>query len=693
MTPKEFLKQNEKHVRRLRFESLENRMLLSVSSGDFDAIRSAYPELGISANMGDYNIIEVANLSNDTALASALTQAGQTEKNDLVVIHTTPSNHRISLNATELTVAISPQSFGSVTIVALGEKPLTLDAANQSRIFTVTQNSQLALGGLILTNGFSEDEGGAIRQESGTLTLDRCVLSENSAKTGGAIAQDAGSLTIYNSSIIENRSTSMGGGGILQNGHSFLAVNSTFANNVSQTYGGAIFAFPEVGDSTTLVNCTITENQALIYGGGLTVFDANAVVSNSIIYGNTADAATQTGDLFTLDATISVKCSMLGLHNGVNITTGVDGNFSGVDPKLRAAKTASNGQLCFPLENDSPAINSGNNNLIPSGINYDQIGSPRIVQDTVDIGAFERNPPIAKIDNATFLSVQEGCVTKISGASSDDSLGEGLTYFWDISGRGVFTQGTQTQWFSAANLNGKPGAAQKIMLKVVDTEGTESGATEASISITDVSPTYYIIRNANDTVVAGEPSLWTFSADDTRFDPIIRWSVDWGDSSDLTVFNGGPRMRIDARHVYREPGNYTITLKTTDFDGIESTASFHVSVSATVQTTYSVTVAEAPAAEFVTAFEPELSREFEDVGVTTDSKVSENDVITNSGISKIAQQQTTPRWDELYDTISKVLLIDSVFRREELLDDELIFIESSEFHRQKVFEHIEDWFA
>ena len=43
--------------RRLRLEPLEERQMLSVSVGEFNQIRELYPDLNLSANMADYNII------------------------------------------------------------------------------------------------------------------------------------------------------------------------------------------------------------------------------------------------------------------------------------------------------------------------------------------------------------------------------------------------------------------------------------------------------------------------------------------------------------------------------------------------------------------------------------------------------------------------------------------------------------
>jgi hypothetical protein len=69
--------------RKLSIETLENRELLSVSVGEFDAIRSQYADLELSANMSDYNVIEItaAQLS-DANLRNAISQAASTTQND-----------------------------------------------------------------------------------------------------------------------------------------------------------------------------------------------------------------------------------------------------------------------------------------------------------------------------------------------------------------------------------------------------------------------------------------------------------------------------------------------------------------------------------------------------------------------------------------------------------------------------------
>ena len=88
--------------------------------------------------------------------------------------------------------------------------------------------------------------------------------------------------------------------------------------------------------------------------------------------------------------------------------------------------------------------------------------------------------------------------------------------------------------------------------------------------------TYYVDGPNAGELIAGQVSRWEFSATETP-SPIRDWSISWGDGT-KTVINGGPRSRISDAHFYRQAGDYTIIIQTTDFDGIVSTATFDVVV-------------------------------------------------------------------------------------------------------------------
>ena len=182
--------------------------------------------------------------------------------------------------------------------------------------------------------------------------------------------------------------------------------------------------------------------------------------------------------------------------------------------------------------------------------------------------------PIAKIDNATTLKVQEGCSFLLTANGSQDPAEKGLTYLWDF-GDGKFTvYPDPTVWFSAENLDGKPSARQTIRLKVRDAEGTESDVVSADVAILDCPPT---ISFNQPQYIAREWNHLTFEASDVKKDCICEWEIDWGDGS-KTEFFGGPRNRIDVSHLYFEAKNYAQKITVTDDDGIVFSFTHPISV-------------------------------------------------------------------------------------------------------------------
>ena len=70
-------------------------------------------------------------------------------------------------------------------------------------------------------------------------------------------------------------------------------------------------------------------------------------------------------------------------------TNGVNGNIVGVSPLLASLGNYGGPTQTMPPLPGSPVIGGGSTVLIPAGITTDQRGEPRIVNGTVDIGAFE----------------------------------------------------------------------------------------------------------------------------------------------------------------------------------------------------------------------------------------------------------------------------------------------------------------
>jgi len=136
-----------------------------------------------------------------------------------------------------------------------------------------------------------------------------------------------------------------------------------------------------------------------------------ATLGNTIVAGNTASASGP-------DALGTVA------SQGNNLVGETDGSSGWVSSDLTGTIATPLNPLLAPLGNyggptqtmallpGSPAIDAGNNGLIPSGVTTDQRGLPRIVNGTVDIGAFESSGFTIKVTSGSGQSA--GVLTALS---------------------------------------------------------------------------------------------------------------------------------------------------------------------------------------------------------------------------------------------------------------------------------------
>ncbi len=115
---------------------------------------------------------------------------------------------------------------------------------------------------------------------------------------------------------------------------------------------------------------------------------ATVIVGNTIVAGNSAEG----GGSDALGAVESEGNNLVGQTNGstgwaASDLTGTSAQ--PINPLLAPLGRYEGTTPTMSLLPGSPAINAGNNALIPAGITTDQRGLPRVVGGTVDIGAFE----------------------------------------------------------------------------------------------------------------------------------------------------------------------------------------------------------------------------------------------------------------------------------------------------------------
>ncbi len=283
---------------------------------------------------------------------------------------------------------------------------------------TLTMRDSLVIGNMA-------ESGGGI-YNAGNLSIETSLITENLAAAntahGGGIF-NAGTLSITGSSVIDNtaKATADGGkawgGGIYNIGMLWLdssvvadnAVdtayqgafasgggivnytngvatirNSTIANNIADEDGVGGILSHGTGTAITIDHSTIAGNLGRNAGGIWSVTDFTVSLRNTIVAGNFAQISEEGHDLLG-------QFSSAG-HNLIGDSSGAGGfgatDILDVDPIL--GPLADNGglTLTMALLPGSPAIDAGDNTGAPL---WDQRGPgfPRIVNGTIDIGAFE----------------------------------------------------------------------------------------------------------------------------------------------------------------------------------------------------------------------------------------------------------------------------------------------------------------
>ena len=154
------------------------------------------------------------------------------------------------------------------------------------------------------------------------------------------------------------------------------------------------------GGTLNVTDCTIANNEARGFGGGIDT-TGTATLNNTVVAANTLDdisTFTYGGNQSGGVVSPSSAFNLIGTGGSGGLVNGVNGNQVGVvNPGLGSLTDNGGPTLTMALLPGSPAIDAGSNGLIPPGVQYDQRGPgfQRIVNGTVDIGAFEWQPYVS----------------------------------------------------------------------------------------------------------------------------------------------------------------------------------------------------------------------------------------------------------------------------------------------------------
>jgi predicted outer membrane repeat protein len=237
------------------------------------------------------------------------------------------------------------------------------------------------------------NRGGAVSNFTMTFTISSSTFVGNSTigESGGAILNLSSDGEITDSIFEKNyvAGTASDGGAIENSSSSPEIINSAFVENSatdSGSSGGAIFNYSS--SSPTIINCTFTQNSADVgngTGGAIgNEMSSSPTIVNSIFWN---DSAVGGAEIYNIDGTSIPSISYSDVEGGST----ANGNISS-DP-LFDRIPGTNGSSDYGdlrLQTASPALNIGSVGAIPSGITTDITGSPRVVNNTVDLGAYEQ---------------------------------------------------------------------------------------------------------------------------------------------------------------------------------------------------------------------------------------------------------------------------------------------------------------
>jgi len=259
--------------------------------------------------------------------------------------------HDISIANRDLTLKSDDPSRNAV-----------IDLQGYSRAFWVESTGNLTLVNITITNGDAwtynhphmlNVMAGAIFNNGGTVTLDGCIFTENTASNGGVIF-NSGTVTltncIFSKNFVNSHASyfgSVGGvGGVINNAGTLIASNSIFRENTAVLGSGVIINWGS--GSANFVECIFAKNTVTSGDGAVAtnfVTTAGSLnITNSVFYENHGNFVVACSDFATpYTYTVNLKDNfyfwfnpdfsdnILNPNSQVNLINAITNRFDAVD--------------------------------------------------------------------------------------------------------------------------------------------------------------------------------------------------------------------------------------------------------------------------------------------------------------------------------------------------------------------------
>jgi len=385
--------------------------------------------------------------------------------------------------ANQITVA------DSITIQGVNGPEVTIvDAQQNSRCFELTASGAV-LSGLTITNGkVTGFNGGGVYCSSSATIITNCTITGNTASKSGDGTGEGGGVyggTCYNSTISWNLAWK--GGGLMGSSSSDCIIRKNIANGAG---GGT--------HSTTLKQCIIESNEAVFQGGGVYAgsTDSCLIIKNKQNYNTETLTTCGGGGTFGTENLSSTICDNTatdyggGVHAGFT-SAGINNsiscfnnghssydnsyNSSGTGNRTSSPGFVDRNNGDYRLAAGSDCIDTGDNGHADSS-STDLDGLPRIINDFVDIGAYEytHGPLIETSVDSLTISMLTG-TNSYSTNLTVRNIGSDILYY---------TNYTAMSWLSVSpEISSSTGETDTITV-TVDPSALSAGTHPGNIFIT-----------------------------------------------------------------------------------------------------------------------------------------------------------------------------------------------------------------
>ncbi len=304
------------------------------------AVASAHPtkfvfQVDSTADAHDANPSDGVCLTSfgTCTLRAALEEADALPAGSTITVDVPAGSYGLTLGSLQATA-------NEVTISGAGRAVTVVSAGGANRDLFVGAGTTVTVEGMTISGGNAGNSGyGGGIESAGTLTVERSVITGNTAAAGGGLTNAGGTLTVEHSEISENTDSGYGGAGINNGGVRNIPgrvtiEHSTLTDDFGGGDGGAILngqnGHPATGEAAalapgrgwsaapqaaihlvlTVTDSTFTDDRAGNGGGGVANDGGTFSVSGSTFDSNRAGGA-EGGAISSGYGSLSVSSSTL----------------------------------------------------------------------------------------------------------------------------------------------------------------------------------------------------------------------------------------------------------------------------------------------------------------------------------------------------------------------------------------------